>query len=155
MAAPPQPSPQQMQQMQAQFAAEAAKRGMTPQQFQQLQQQQITAEAAKRGMPVEQYVAELKANIMKQHQAQQQQQQAQAQGSGQNHGNQPHVHGQGQSQPQQIAIKPGSPPAPEALAVAKFLRSQDLKPRTCIYNGDRKDMFKGTSRKPYPHLSHP
>lgn len=137
-----------MQQMQQQFAAEAAKRGMTPQQFQQLQQQQITSEAEKRGMPVEQYVAELKANIMKQHQAQQQQQQGQAQGSGHNHGNQPHVHGQGQSQPQQIAIKPGSPPAPEALAVAKFLRSQDLKPRTCIYNGDRKDMFKGRSINP-------
>jgi translocation protein SEC62 len=32
---------------------------------------------------------------------------------------------------------------PEALAVAKFLRSQDLKTRTCIFNGERKDMFKG------------
>lgn len=32
---------------------------------------------------------------------------------------------------------------PEALAVAKFLRSQDLKLRTCIFEGNRKDMFKG------------
>jgi translocation protein SEC62 len=148
MATPGQPTPQQMQQMQAQFAAEAAKRGMTPQQFQQHQQQQLAAEAAKQAIPVEQYVNQLKANIMRQHQAQQQAQaQAQAQGGGHSHGNQPHVHGK---QEQQIAIKPGSPPAPEALALAKFLRSQNLKPRTCIYNGDRKDMFKGTHSVPFP-----
>ncbi|KAF8863261.1 translocation protein [Acephala macrosclerotiorum] len=44
---------------------------------------------------------------------------------------------QGQPQP----IQPG-PPKPEALAIANFLKSQDLKPRTCILNGQRKDMFK-------------
>ncbi|CAZ81192.1 unnamed protein product [Tuber melanosporum] len=37
-----------------------------------------------------------------------------------------------------------SPPTatPEALAVAEFLRSQDLKCRTCILQGQRKDLFK-------------
>ncbi|CUS10574.1 unnamed protein product [Tuber aestivum] len=37
-----------------------------------------------------------------------------------------------------------SPPtaSPEALAVAEFLRSQDLKCRTCILQGQRKDLFK-------------
>jgi translocation protein SEC62 len=42
-------------------------------------------------------------------------------------------------------ITPG-PPKPAALALAKFLRGQDLKPRTCILNGERKDMFKGMDR---------
>ena len=32
---------------------------------------------------------------------------------------------------------------PKAIALAKFLKGQDLKPRTCILNGERKDMFKG------------
>ncbi|RPB03562.1 translocation protein [Choiromyces venosus 120613-1] len=32
--------------------------------------------------------------------------------------------------------------SPEALAVAEFLRSQDLKCRTCILQGQRKDLFK-------------
>ncbi|KAF8438782.1 translocation protein Sec62-domain-containing protein [Terfezia claveryi] len=37
----------------------------------------------------------------------------------------------------------GNPqPTPAALAVAKFLKSQDLKMRTCILNGQRKDLFK-------------
>lgn len=35
------------------------------------------------------------------------------------------------------------PPKPAALALASFLRGQDLKTRTCILNGERKDMFKG------------
>ncbi len=35
------------------------------------------------------------------------------------------------------------PPNPQALAVAKFLKGQELKPRTCILNGERKEMFKG------------
>jgi hypothetical protein len=34
-------------------------------------------------------------------------------------------------------------PDPKALAVANWLRSQNLKPRTCIMDGQRKDMFKG------------
>jgi translocation protein SEC62 len=46
-------------------------------------------------------------------------------------------------QTQRVAVSPGQPVDPKALAVAKFLRSQALKPRTCILDGERKDMFKG------------
>ena len=64
---------------------------------------------------------------MAQQQHQQQQQQAQ----------------QAQQQQQQMQpINPGEP-TKEALALAKFLQSQDLKVRQCILNGQRKDMFKG------------
>ncbi|KAI4112464.1 MAG: hypothetical protein LQ345_006392 [Seirophora villosa] len=130
-----QPSPQQMAAMQQQIAAEAEKRGMTPQQFQQWQRQQIEAEAKKAGMTFEQYVAKLKQQAFENHQRQQQmaaQQQA-AQQSGQ-----PQAQGQGG---QQVPINPGAPD-PKATAVAKWLRSQDLKTRTCILNGQRKDMFR-------------
>ncbi|KAI5785078.1 translocation protein Sec62-domain-containing protein [Peziza echinospora] len=43
-----------------------------------------------------------------------------------------------------MASAPGQPPqpAPNAIAVAQFLKSQDLKSRTCILNGQRKDLFK-------------
>ncbi|KAL8654050.1 MAG: hypothetical protein Q9210_001746 [Variospora velana] len=137
-AAPPpgqQPSPQQMAAMQQQIAAEAEKRGMTPQQFQQWQRQQIEAEAKKAGMTFEQYVTKLKQQAFENHQRQQQmaaQQQA-AQQSGQ-----PQAQGQGG---QQVPINPGAPD-PKATAVAKWLRGQDLKTRTCILNGQRKDMFR-------------
>ncbi len=112
MASPPgglqgQPSPQQMQAM----------------------RQQLAAEAAKHNMSIDQYINHLKAQAMKQH-AQQQQEKAQKQ--------QEHQHDEQRVNP----AEPG-PPTPEALALAKFLRGQDLKTRTCILNGQRKDMFKG------------
>ncbi|EPE03312.1 translocation protein sec62 [Ophiostoma piceae UAMH 11346] len=44
-------------------------------------------------------------------------------------------------QQQQQPITPG-PPNPTAIAMANFLRSQDLKLRTVIFNGERKDMFR-------------
>ena len=80
----------------------------------------------------------------------QQQAQAQAQGLTPQSAQSP----QGGLQPPQSAqsatspgtaqpITPG-PPNPAALAVATFLKNQDLKMRTCILNGQRKDMFKGT-----------
>ncbi|CAG8076711.1 unnamed protein product [Penicillium salamii] len=142
--AAPGPSPQQMAAMQQQFAAEAAKRGMTPQQFAEKQREQLTADAAKLGLTTEQYVAQLRARAM---QAHQQQQQAQAQGQ--------QAQAEGQQQPQQSApqqhqhqttqqvpVNPNNPPDPKAIAVANWLRSQNLKPRTCIMDGQRKDMFK-------------
>ncbi|KAG9236190.1 putative translocation protein sec62 [Amylocarpus encephaloides] len=46
-----------------------------------------------------------------------------------------------QEQAQQQPITPG-PPNPAAVALAAFLKGQDLKMRTCILNGQRKDMFK-------------
>ena len=125
--------------MQQQFLQEAQKRGMTPQQFQAWQRQQIENDAKKAGMSFEQYIEKLKRDAFEQHQKQQQmaQQQAMQQQSGQ-----PSVQqgGQGQ-QGQQVPIQPGAPD-PKALALAKWLRSQDLKPRTCILNGQRKDMFR-------------
>ncbi|KAI4122587.1 MAG: hypothetical protein LQ338_005728 [Usnochroma carphineum] len=143
MAAPPppgqQPTPQQMAAMQQQITKEAQKRGMTPQQFQQWQRQQIEAEARKAGMSFEQYINMVKQQAFESHQRQQQM-------AAEQHAHQ-HAHqqlGQPQAQGQggqQVPIQPGAPD-PKALAVARWLRGQDLKTRTCILNGQRKDMFR-------------
>ncbi|KFY20786.1 hypothetical protein V491_03427 [Pseudogymnoascus sp. VKM F-3775] len=103
----------------------------TPEQI-QMMQRQLAADAAKQGVSVPEFIEMLK----KQQQARQQQmqQQQQQQGGGGGGGPAPP-----QRQPQPIT--PG-PPNPAAIAVANFLKSQDLKPRTCILNGQRKDMFK-------------
>lgn len=110
---------------------------MSPQAFQQWQRQQIEADARKAGMSVDQYINQLKQQALQNHQRQQQlaQQQQAAQQSGQ-----PQVQQGGSGQ--QVPINPGAPD-PKAIAVAKWLRSQDLKTRTCILNGQRKDMFRG------------
>ncbi|KAK0701829.1 translocation protein Sec62-domain-containing protein [Lasiosphaeria miniovina] len=112
-----QPSPEQMAAFQRQLEADAKKAGMTvPQFIERIKQQQIAK-------------------------MQQMQQQQQAQGHQHPH---PHSHqheGQQQQQGQPQPIVPG-PPNPVAVALAKFLRSQPLKPRTCILNGERKDMFR-------------
>ncbi|KAI3549274.1 Sec62 family protein translocation protein [Colletotrichum melonis] len=123
---------------------------------------QIEADAQKAGMSVPDFLNHLRQQAMQQQQMamrQQQQQQQQQQGGeggegGHDHahdhdhdheGHQhPHPHQHQQQQPQQgqpQPIRPG-PPNPVALALASFLRAQDLKPRTCILNGERKDMFK-------------
>ena len=110
-----QPSPEQIRAMQAQIASEAQKAGLT----------------------VPQYIERVKAQAFRQHQMQQQQQQMQAQQQGG-----PRPGGPGGAQPgQQVPIAPG-PPKPEGLAVANFLKSQNLKERTCILNQQRKGMFK-------------
>ncbi|TVY49475.1 Translocation protein [Lachnellula occidentalis] len=95
-------------------------------------QRQIAIDAEKNGMTVQEFVKKLQAQAMAQQQAAQQQ--------GARQGGQVQQPPQQQQQAQQ-PITPG-PPKPEALAVAKFLRGQDLKTRTCILNGQRKDMFK-------------
>ena len=106
----------------------------TPEQI-QMMQRQLAAEAEKHGISVQEYVQRLKAQAMAQHQAQMQaQMQAQQ---------------QQQQQQQQQPIQPG-PPKPEAIAVANFLKSQDLKPRTVIHDEKRKDMFKGKRNHPLP-----
>ena len=100
----------------------------TPEQIAAMQRQ-LAVDAQKAGMTVPQFVEKLKAQAIAQQQAAQQQQaQAQAQ----------------QQQQQQQPINPG-PPNPAAIALANFLKGQDLKMRTCILNGQRKDMFKGSS----------
>ena len=143
MATPPgpnqQPSPQQLVAMQQQITQEARKRGMTPQQFQAWQRQQIEADAKKAGLSFDQYINQLKQQALENHNRQQQlaQQQQAAQQSGQ-----PQVQ-QGQSG-EQVPITPGAPD-PKTLALAQWLRGQNLKARTCILNGQRKDMFRGTT----------
>lgn len=133
-----QPTPQQMAQIQQQIAQEAQRRGMTPQQLQQEQRKQLEADAKKAGMTFEQYINKLKQEAFMNHQRQQQQAQQQQAMQQQGQG-QPQVQGQ---QGQQVPITPGAPD-PRALALAKWLRGQDLKTRTCILNGQRKDMFRG------------
>ncbi|KAE8335894.1 hypothetical protein BDV24DRAFT_142920 [Aspergillus arachidicola] len=155
MAAPGQPSPQQIAAMQQQFAAEAARRGMTPEEFAKQQREQLNADAAKHGMSTEQYVQQLRMRALAAHQKQVE---AQRQGQGSPQPGQPGQPGQqgqqdeqGQQTPQQpqpqqtthqVPVNPSNPPDPKAIAVAQFLRSQNLKPRTCIMDGQRKDMFK-------------
>jgi translocation protein SEC62 len=111
----------------------------TPEQIQQIQAQ-IAAEAEKAGMTLEQYVAKMKQQVMQQRMAQQQQQQQQQQAGQQQAGQQQAVQ-QGAQPGQQVPIQPG-PPKPEAIALANFLQTQDLKMRTCIFQEKRKDMFK-------------
>lgn len=106
----------------------------TPEQIAAMQRQ-LAIEAQKAGVTVQEYVERLKQNAMQQHHAQKMAQQQQAQQQAQQQQ-------QGQPQGQQQPIAPG-PPKPEALAVANFLKSQDLKPRTCIFQEKRKDMFRG------------
>lgn len=131
---------------QRQFIAEAAKHGMSPQQFMAMQQQKIQEEAAKAGMTPQEFIAmKQKEAIEAQRVAAQQAQQAQQNG-------QPPAQGQpqqaqapqpGQPQLQRIDLNKPIEAKPDALAVAKFLRAQDLKCRTCIFDGQRRDMFKG------------
>lgn len=106
----------------------------TPEQIAEMQKR-LAADAEAAGMTVPEFIEHIKRqqyeHMMRMQQ--QQQQAAQQQGGGHQH-NHPQ---QGQPQP----IVPG-PPNPLALVLAKFLRSQDLKPRTVILNGERKDMFR-------------
>ena len=149
---PPQqggPTPEQIQQMQAAMAAEARKRGITPQQFQAQQKAQVEAEAKANGMTVPQYIQKLRADALANHQRMQAQQQA-AQGQQvQARGQQGGQAQQNQQQQQQIPINNTGTPDPRALALMQWLRTQELKNRTCILNGQRKDMFRGeTTYKP-------
>ncbi|KAJ5172874.1 translocation protein Sec62-domain-containing protein [Penicillium capsulatum] len=142
MATPGQPSPEQMAAMQQQFAAEAAKRGMTPEQFAQKQREQLVADAEKLGLSPEQYLAQLRARALQQMEAQRQGQASPQAGQEGEQSPQSQQQQQPQQQTHQVPVQPGGPVDPKALAVANFLRSQDLKPRTCILDGQRKDMFK-------------
>ncbi|KAM3423519.1 hypothetical protein BST61_g947 [Cercospora zeina] len=115
----------------------------TPEQMHVIQQQ-IAAEADKHGITVPEYVERMKAHMAQARMQQQQQQQQQQQGGKppQSEAEQRHRQGPQGAQPgQQVPIQPG-PPKPEAIAMATFLQSQDLKMRTCIFNEQRKDMFK-------------
>ena len=154
-AGPPPPGQQQPQQIPPQIlqlmTMEAQKRGMTLEEFQAFQRRTIEEEAQKLGITPQEFVqrkqAEAREQMMKQRAAAEAQGQAPGQAPGQ-----PPAQGQGQPQPQQrmqqLDITKPVEAKPEALAVAKFLRAQNLKTRTCIFNGQRKDMFKGEYRPP-------
>lgn len=132
------PSPEQMKHIQQQIMSEAQKLGISPQELQERRKKEFLAEAQSKGLTPEQYANQLRQKAFEDHQRMMQhkaQQGAQGEANGQ----------AGQPKTQKIEVQPGAAPKPEALAVAKFLRSQDLKTRTCILDGDRKDMFKGTS----------
>lgn len=58
-----------------------------------------------------------------------------------------HSHGHSHGPPMPKLNGPQAAPtaSPEALAVADFLKSsKELKARTCIHNGQRTDLFKGS-----------
>lgn len=93
----------------------------TPEQIEELHKK-LAADAAKNNMTVPEFVEKLQAQALAQQQYPQ-----------------PESMQLEEEQPQ--PIQPG-PPSPASLAVANFLRNQDLKVRTCILNGQRKDMFR-------------
>ncbi|KAF2732187.1 translocation protein, partial [Polyplosphaeria fusca] len=95
----------------------------TPEQIQEIQRQ-VAAEAQKLGISVPEYIERIKAQAMQQHQAQMRAQQ------------------QAQQQQQQPQLQQRAPPKPDAIAIANFLKSQELKPRTCIFEEKRRDMFR-------------
>ncbi|KAM5348061.1 hypothetical protein ACJ41O_007885 [Fusarium nematophilum] len=133
---PPQPGPQPGP---GQIPMPMPGQRPTPEQIQAMQRQ-LAIDAEKAGMTVPEFIEHIKKQAqeqMRMRAAQQGQQGGQAPGHAHPH---PHQHGppqQGRAQP----ITPG-PPNPKAIALAKFLRGQDLKPRTVILNGERKDMFR-------------
>lgn len=138
MMAPPgfrpgqQPTPEQIQAMQQQFAAEAARQGLTPQQFAERLRQHAMAQRMQQGQGQGQ---------PGQPGAQGGQQQGQPAPDGPQPGQQM-MPPPGAQPGQQVPIQPG-PPKPEALAVAKFLKAQDLKSRPCIFEEKRRELFKG------------
>lgn len=144
----PQPGPPAQGMPQLQFQVPPGQQPPTPEQIRQMQAH-IQAEAEKAGLSVPQYVERMKQQMIAQQQMQQrmqaQQQQQQGGGGGQGQqGQQQHQHQhqhQGAQPGQQVPIQPG-PPKPEAIALANFLQKQDLKMRTCIFQEQRKDMFK-------------
>ncbi|KAI1490573.1 translocation protein [Biscogniauxia mediterranea] len=133
----PAPTPQQIAAMQQQLAQEAQKHGMTVQQFvEHIKAQRLAQLQQMQQMQQRQMQQQQQGGGGQGPQAQQQQQQQQQPPQGAPQGPRQGV-AQGQPQP----IRPG-PPNPVAIALADFLRSQSLKPRTCILNGERKDMFR-------------
>jgi translocation protein SEC62 len=126
---PQTPTPEQIAQLKRQVTAEASRRGMTVEQFQAQQRAALEAEAAKNNMTLEQYVVKLKEHGEQLRRAGQQGHNAGALAKQQQKGQ--HVH-----------INPTSQD-PRAVALAKWLRTQNLKTRTCILNGERKDLFRG------------
>jgi translocation protein SEC62 len=111
----------------------------TPEQIQEVQRR-IAIDAQKAGMTVPQFIEHIKKQAAE-HQARVRAAQAAGQPIPPPPGAQGRPMPPGGMPQRPRAMAPG-PPNPNALAVANFLRNQDLKTRTCILNGERKDMFK-------------
>lgn len=124
----------------------------TPEQIQQIQRR-IAEDAQKAGMTVPDFIEHIRKQAMEQQRLRAQQQGGQPQQPGAP-GAHPHPHPHPNQPPGSVnrQVPLGAPGVadPKALAVAKFLKGQDLKPRTCILNGERKDMFKGTLHRQIP-----
>ncbi|EEY14854.1 translocation protein SEC62 [Verticillium alfalfae VaMs.102] len=123
------PSPEQIQAMRRQLEADAQKAGMTVPEFVDKLREQAQAQRMAAAQRAHSREARRPAGSW---QAHPHQQHVRLSRPGPPPGARP-----GAAQP----ITPG-PPNPAALALATFLRGQELKPRTCILNGERKDMFK-------------
>ncbi|KAJ5784306.1 Translocation protein S62 [Penicillium pulvis] len=147
-----QPSPEQIKafiaaknaEAERQLALEANSKQISVEELKEQKKQNFLALAKAREMTPEALYKELQMEAMRAHQQQGQGSPQPGQAVQQQKPGQPPSPQQGppQQQMQRVAVSPGQPVDPKALAVAKFLRSQALKPRTCILNGERKDMFK-------------
>jgi len=128
---------------------------LTPEQIQQIQQQ-FLAEAARQGLTPQEASDRLRAHAMAQQQARMQAGDGGGPGMPGQPGQMPPPGQEGpqgqqqmppegaQAQPgQQVPIQPG-PPKPEAIELAKFLQGQNLKTRSCIFQEKRKELFKGS-----------
>ncbi|RKF82542.1 Translocation protein SEC62 [Golovinomyces cichoracearum] len=102
------------------FQVPPGQKPLSPEQVQEIQKK-LAADAAKNGMTVPEFVEKIKAQAAAQKQEQ---------------------YDTNSDQEEEMEQIEPSPPTPTALAVADFLRSQDLKVRTCILGGQRKDMFR-------------
>lgn len=152
-------TPQQL----AFLTAKAAEQNLSLEDFMDKQQKALEKAAAEENMSPEAFAEKVRQGMIAKEKARIEAMQAQQQGQGppqpgqpgqqQKPGQSPNPQqGPPQQQMQRVAVSPGQPVDPKALAVAKFLRSQALKPRTCILNGERKDMFKGmlpTAQTPF------
>ncbi|KAF5716956.1 translocation sec62 [Fusarium mundagurra] len=133
---PPQPGPQP-----GQIPMPQPGQRPTPEQIQAMQRQ-LAIDAEKNGMTVPEFIEHIKRQAQEQMRMRaQQQQQGHDHDHDHDHNGHSHDHGQPPQQGRAQPITPG-PPNPKAIALASFLRGQDLKPRTVILNGERKDMFR-------------
>ncbi|KAJ5526346.1 Translocation protein Sec62 [Penicillium frequentans] len=146
-----QPSPEQIKafiaaknaEAERQLALEANSKQISVEELKEQKKQNFLALAKAREMTPEALYKELQMEAMRAQQQGQGSPQPGQSGQQQKPGQSPSPQqGPPQQQMQRVAVSPGQPVDPKALAVAKFLRSQTLKPRTCILNGERKDMFK-------------
>ncbi|KHN98166.1 protein translocation protein, Sec62 family protein [Metarhizium album ARSEF 1941] len=112
----------------------------TPEQIAEIQRR-VAEDAEKAGMTVPEFIEHIKKQAAEQQRMRAMQQSEAGEHVHGEHCNHDHGGGHNHSHGQHQPIVPG-PPNPKALALAHFLKGQDLKHRTSILNGERKDMFR-------------